>query len=554
MAILMVSLFSFIPVAWSAITISDVAPADVTPSGFAIVWQTSGSATPGISVYTDPDGLNDITNQVEITPFPLFSGNPALTDEYARDEDMDHIRSQAMSKGIMKIRVEGCTPGTTYYYRISATGTDGSVASWPATGLASITTPEENSFVADSKQILITVDTQGGTIDPAGWLVIAEAPASEGTFSGVSSFVGDGAPSNQAFIDLSNIFGSDGLNWSPLGTRNITLKILRGWNMVPVYKTIALDFTSDYHVASVYMVTTEPDTDNDGIPDSWEMDKFGNLTTADAFTDYDSDGLSDRLEYVHGTDPFNPDSDGDGLSDGYEVVNNLDPLDDGTTNPDNGPSGDPDHDGYTNQDEYLAGSGAFNGNSFPVSVDIVLHKGFNIFGYPVTEAGGLTSYDLLTLLGDETEIEKIMIYDRVSGIYHVTYYDMGAPVGDNVDIHYGDGIIVYSRVEKTISFNPSVRPFNSYVECVPVDLYTGMNLVTFPCVPSGYTAFQLLEAISSASGSTEAVNTVQTFNPDTGQFFTAGYMSGVPVGIDFPIEPGKGYYIYMNQDLPEFSP
>jgi hypothetical protein len=45
------------------------------------------------------------------------------------------------------------------------------------------------------------------------------------------------------------------------------------------------------------------DTDSDGIADDWEMDYFGNLTTANAATDYDHDGYSDLIEYTHGTDP-----------------------------------------------------------------------------------------------------------------------------------------------------------------------------------------------------------------------------------------------------------
>jgi YD repeat-containing protein len=46
-----------------------------------------------------------------------------------------------------------------------------------------------------------------------------------------------------------------------------------------------------------------------------------------ALVDSDGDGLSDALEIVLGTDPFNPDTDGDGFSDGIEVASGSDPLD-----------------------------------------------------------------------------------------------------------------------------------------------------------------------------------------------------------------------------------
>ena len=96
--------------------------------------------------------------------------------------------------------------------------------------------------------------------------------------------------------------------------------------------------------------------------------------------DLDNDGLPDRMEQtLYGTDFRKNDTDGDGLEDGWEVENGLDPLDSGEpdteeiTNenadneeageqnetfpdPDNGPFGDPDRDGLTNQQESEIGT------------------------------------------------------------------------------------------------------------------------------------------------------------------------------------------------------
>ena len=51
---------------------------------------------------------------------------------------------------------------------------------------------------------------------------------------------------------------------------------------------------------------------------------FPTLVHVDA--DADDDGLSDWQEYLHGTNPFNPDSNGDGILDGAAVAAGLDPL------------------------------------------------------------------------------------------------------------------------------------------------------------------------------------------------------------------------------------
>jgi Bacterial TSP3 repeat len=61
-------------------------------------------------------------------------------------------------------------------------------------------------------------------------------------------------------------------------------------------------------VAYVQTDTIMPgaDTDGDGIPDAWELQHFGNLTTANGTSDYDGDGVSDKNEYLAGTDPMNP--------------------------------------------------------------------------------------------------------------------------------------------------------------------------------------------------------------------------------------------------------
>jgi uncharacterized lipoprotein YddW (UPF0748 family) len=50
----------------------------------------------------------------------------------------------------------------------------------------------------------------------------------------------------------------------------------------------------------------EPDTDDDLLPDGWELRWFTNLSKASLNTDSDGDRLTDREEYVLGTDPTQP--------------------------------------------------------------------------------------------------------------------------------------------------------------------------------------------------------------------------------------------------------
>ncbi|MBI3203236.1 MAG: VWA domain-containing protein [Myxococcales bacterium] len=70
-----------------------------------------------------------------------------------------------------------------------------------------------------------------------------------------------------------------------------------------------------------------PDTDGDGIPDWWEIQKGTDPAAADSDADPDDDGLSNREEFLAHTDPLQSDTDGGGESDGSEAALGLDPHD-----------------------------------------------------------------------------------------------------------------------------------------------------------------------------------------------------------------------------------
>ena len=61
------------------------------------------------------------------------------------------------------------------------------------------------------------------------------------------------------------------------------------------------------------------DSDNDGMPDSWEITYGLNPSVYDADNDADKDSLTNIKEFQYNTLPNNSDTDNDGLLDGEEI-------------------------------------------------------------------------------------------------------------------------------------------------------------------------------------------------------------------------------------------
>ncbi len=87
------------------------------------------------------------------------------------------------------------------------------------------------------------------------------------------------------------------------------------------------DGISDFSEVNIYGTNpSQVDTDEDFMPDLWEIQNGLNPLVDDASEDLDNDGLSNLLEYQTGTLVNDSDSDSDGIPDGWEVAYGYDPL------------------------------------------------------------------------------------------------------------------------------------------------------------------------------------------------------------------------------------
>jgi Bacterial TSP3 repeat len=116
-----------------------------------------------------------------------------------------------------------------------------------------------------------------------------------------------------------------------------------------------------------------PDADADGLKDAWEVQSFGSITAQNASGDPDGDLATNLQEFQAGTDPVSalyfPDSDGDGMNDAWEMkyFGNLSR---------NGFS-DSDGDGYTDAEEFAAHTNPTNNTSSPLKAALLHRWSFN---------------------------------------------------------------------------------------------------------------------------------------------------------------------------------
>lgn len=176
-----------------------------------------------------------------------------------------------------------------------------------------ITTPQTRYFriTAENLQppeLIITTPADGTVFTEPN--ITVSGTASDGGFgdNGIQSVTINGLAANNGVTS-----GNDTTNWF------LNMVLASGENILTV---VATD-NSPYNDATVKTVTVSyyppSDSDNDGLPDEWEMQKFGSLSVANGNTDSDGDGLSDRDEYLRGTNPNSADTDGDGINDSDEI-------------------------------------------------------------------------------------------------------------------------------------------------------------------------------------------------------------------------------------------
>jgi hypothetical protein len=330
-------------------------PAQVTVNGTGSVVGNSNTSTPGTTNYTytlaNPSNskvlvvgyYNDNTSAISGV---TFAGNAATKfATTGRTATACYILPQPAPASVAitcTLGAAGAPAAGIYVYELGGVDTTGGAPSIDSGTGATITTTAADKFVLNFKGIN---NSNGSGTVPGGGSIISNANAA---IFDINGGIGGGA--------LCRGYGYSG----PAGAKTL------GWTA-----------GADGEVSLAFVQLGDPDLDDDLLTDVWELSwpgitdltmLKGDVTPSGSGAgsgDYDGDGFSDSAEFNGGVNSSNPtvaasvpgDVDGDGFSDTVEMANfgNLSQT----------PGGDYDGDYATNQAEITAATTPTSSSSWP---------------------------------------------------------------------------------------------------------------------------------------------------------------------------------------------
>ncbi len=339
-----------------SVVFASALPAQVTINGTGSMVTNSNATTPGTSNYTytlaNPSNAKVLVvgyynDNASAATGVTFAGNAATKFVVnSRTSTACYILPQPAPSSVAitcTLGGAGAPTAGIFVYELGGVDTSGGAAAIDSGTGASITTTGADKFVLNFKGI--NNSNGAGTVPSAGSIV----PGANAAIFDINGAIGGGA--------LCRGHGFSG----PAGTKTL------GWTA-----------GADGEVSLAFAQLGDPDVDDDGLTDVWELgwDAITDLTQLDGTItspsgsgngsgDWDGDGHSDLAEFnggVNSSDPTNAasvpgDVDGDGFSDAVELANfgNLSQT----------PGGDHDGDYATNQAEVTAGTSPTNSSAWP---------------------------------------------------------------------------------------------------------------------------------------------------------------------------------------------
>jgi large repetitive protein len=267
---------------------------------------TAPATTPGGFNLTFSEQSGDVVVYLRDT-IPPGNGNTGAAAEY-KDWATDNKNQSAYlnfnTPGTYSFAAPPLRPGATYYLGVRAVNDAAFTIATTTNGVANSSLPTISFYggtavtnLASGQQTMYRIDVPA---EATRWKHTATHAA------GVQFFIEQGSFPTKGGTD-------DFRNNSAVANHTHNQYLLGAWPWVPAqsYFLVISNTTAVAQDIVFAMDGKNPETDdndNDALPDSWELEYFGNTSSQLAAGDPDRDGVTNYDEFLEGTDPNDADS------------------------------------------------------------------------------------------------------------------------------------------------------------------------------------------------------------------------------------------------------
>lgn len=184
-----------------------------------------------------------------------------------------------------------------------------------------------------------------------------------------------------------------------------------------------------------------------------------------------------------------------------------------------------------------------NGNVGPMSdesdpvlvalpVQITLSKGYNLIGVPFNTANPITSHWLIR----EKGIKIVSVWDSERGTWISTFAAGNDIIGSDFPITPAMGVVVKVDSDITLTFSGTPPSISG------IQLHRGYNLIS---LPKGRMNALTSHSFLNSSGAA----LIGYWDPIRGTWISAFKAGSDIIGPDFPLQPGYGYLVKVENDV-----
>lgn len=186
--------------------VQDPTVGNVRTTGFSLCWETTEPAKPGLRVFTDAAGTEEITDDVLIKFQALAANRREVASTPASRALNRDLQNTMNLRNIVLAQVSDLDPDTAYWVRAQTRDESGTVQD--ESPLLPLTTPARATFIVESRQLLIDLSGASAILgDLSGVIVRLDNPDSPYPLFAV---VNDGPDGSRARFDLNHFLDPSG--------------------------------------------------------------------------------------------------------------------------------------------------------------------------------------------------------------------------------------------------------------------------------------------------------------------------------------------------------